>query len=430
MSHRISALKLALAGIIGVGLSAGLWLTLNPHNTPPLSAQARLGQAIFLDVSLSASGQQSCATCHVEALGHASSRGIEPGGPVMQSSGMRNVPSLRYLARNTSLQFDDTGKASGGFMWDGSASSLEAQAGLPFLNPVEMANTDLASVVNKLAQTSYASEFAKQFGAQVWQQPDLAFAAMGKALASYQLEDPQFQRFDSKFDLVQQGKETFNPAEERGWALFKDEEKGNCAACHTAQSDASGLPPLFTDFSYDNLGVPRNDSLAQSTGAKTHDLGLCAQTEVAKRPAASSLCGAFKVPSLRNVAVRRAYFHNAKFTSLRDVVRFYATRDTQPSDWYGSAANKFNDLPRKHHGNVNTSEVPYGQKIGEPARLSAQEIDDLVAFLHTLTDADLKATTATPQAALGFQAFAAHAGRSGPSPGVEGTRQSKPKTTH
>lgn len=427
----MNAFKIALAGVvIGAGVSATMWWARPAFNAPQLSPQARLGQAIFHDVTLSASGQQSCATCHVEALGHASSRGIEPGGPAMQSSGLRNVPSLRYLARNTGLQFDENGKASGGFMWDGRANSLEEQAGAPFLNPLEMANPDAASVVKKLAQAPYAAEFAQHFGEQIWQQPDVAFAAMRKALASYQREDRSFQRFDSRFDQVMQGRQTFTPAQERGWALFKDEEKGNCAACHTAEPDAAGLPPLFTDFSYDNLGVPRHAALSQNTGAPSYDLGLCAQAAVAKRPDAASLCGAFKVPSLRNVAVRHAFFHNAQFTDLRDVVRFYATRDTQPADWYGTAANKFNDLPRKHHGNVNTSEVPYGQKPGEKARLNDQDIDDLVAFLNTLTDGDLQARVAAPQAALGFPVVAAHVGPSGPSPNDSNARSTTPKTRH
>ncbi len=99
-----------------------------------------------------------------------------------------------------------------------------------------------------------------------------------------------------------------------------------------------------------------------------------------------SLCGAFKVPTLRNVAVTGPYLHNGVFTKLRDVVAFYATRDTNPARWYPKAKQKFNDLPSKYRDNVNIEEVPYDRKIGEKPRLNEAEIDAIVAFLETLTD--------------------------------------------
>jgi cytochrome c peroxidase len=195
-----------------------------------------------------------------------------------------------------------------------------------------------------------------------------------------------------------QGRARFSAAEQRGWALFKDEQKGNCAACHTAEPGADGTPPLFTDNSYDNLGVPRHPLQRVSQKGTGNDLGLCKNTSLPKDVPTAALCGAFKVPSLRNVAVRKAFFHNAAITDLREALAFYATRDTDPKRWYGKGP-VFNDLPLKYQSNVNRSEVPYDRKPGEQPRLSEQDIDDVLAFLQTLTDADLADSVAKRQGA-------------------------------
>jgi len=103
-----------------------------------------------------------------------------------------------------------------------------------------------------------------------------------------------------------------------------------------------------------------------------------------------TLCGAFKTPTLRNVAVARAFYHNAAFASLRDAVAIYATRDTHPGRWFpklkSGEADKWNDLPGGYKHNVNTEEAPYDRRLGQTPRLSDQDIDALVAFLKTLTD--------------------------------------------
>jgi cytochrome c peroxidase len=98
---------------------------------------------------------------------------------------------------------------------------------------------------------------------------------------------------------------------------------------------------------------------------------------------------------LRNVAVRRAFFHNAVFTDLRDTLAFYATRDTDPKRWYGTLT-QWGGVPKSLRANVNRDEVPYGQRAGEQPRLNEQDIDDLLAFLTTLTDADLVPRSASP----------------------------------
>ena len=144
---------------------------------------------------------------------------------------------------------------------------------------------------------------------------------------------------------------------------------------------------MFTDFSYDNLGVPRNAALAQNDDPAFHDLGLCGRADLATR---TDLCGAFKVPSLRNVALRGALFHNGRFTSLKEAITFYVQRDTNPEKWYPRRADgsvdKFDDLPKSLRGNVNTSEAPYNRRPGDAPALNDGEIDDVVAFLKTLSD--------------------------------------------
>ena len=175
----------------------------------------------------------------------------------------------------------------------------------------------------------------------------------------------------------------------RGLALFNDPAKGNCAACHPSARAADGSAPLFTDFSYDNLGVPRNTRIPATQDSTYFDLGLCGpdRTDLAAR---TDLCGAFKVPTLRNVATRKAFFHNGAFGNLTDVVRFYVTRDTNPDRWYplnaDGTVDKFNDLPPAMRSNVNTAEAPYNRQPGMAPALNETEIADLVQFLGTLTD--------------------------------------------
>lgn len=351
-----------------------------------MGPEARLGEQIFLDATLSASGRQSCATCHVAAAAHGTDNDLPAqfGGPGLDLQGGRQTPSIRYLAANGAFRFDGEGTPTGGFFWDGRAGSLAEQAGGPFLNPVEMAMPSKAAVVAKLAQAPYAAEFRRVYGEEILQDAEAAYRAMTLALQRYQLEDPDFQPFDSKFDAFLQGKALLTPAEVRGLALFNDPKKGNCAACHPSVRTSDGRPPLFTDFTYDVLGVPRNPALAANADPDHYDLGLGARLG---RP---DLYGAFKVPSLRNVARRRALFHNGRFTSLKDAVTFYVQRDTHPEKWYPTApdgtVNKFDDLPSAHRKNVNVTEAPYNRLPGMAPALDEAEIDDVVAFLQTLND--------------------------------------------
>jgi cytochrome c peroxidase len=356
-----------------------------------LSAQAALGELIFKDVSLSASGRQACASCHVESNAHAPDNALpaQLGGPLMDQQGGRSAPSARYLAFNTAFFFDGEGTPTGGFFWDGRASSLQGQAHEPFLNPVEMANTDAANVVAKLAQAPYAQEFKRVYGADIFSRPADAFDRAAMALQRYQLEDVEFRAFTSKYDEFLRGKTQLTAQEQRGLALFNSPAKGNCAACHPSAKGADGSHPLFTDFTYDNLGVPRNMELAQNADPAFYDLGLCGRPtgDLVDR---ADLCGAFKVPSLRNVALRKAYFHNGFFKSVKSALTFYVQRDTNPEKWYplkpDGSVDKFNDLPDPYKANVNATEAPYNRRLGDMPALSDAEIDDLIAFLNTLSD--------------------------------------------
>lgn len=356
-----------------------------------MSAEARVGALIFNDQTLSASGQQSCASCHASDSGHAQNNALaaQLGGPNGDLQGGRTSPTANYLQTNTAFHVDDEGTPTGGFFWDGRAESLADQAAGPFLNPVEMANADKATVVGKVKVASYAADFKAAYGSTVFDDVDGAYAKITQAIAKFEIESSTFHPYDSKYDQYLRGKVQLTDQELRGLSLFEDTEKGNCASCHPSQKGTDGSFPLFTDFTYDNLGVPRNTELKANADASFFDLGLCSSGT--RTPETNpEWCGAFKVPTLRNVALRKAYFHNGKFKNLKDVVTFYVQRDVYPEKFYplkaDGSVNKFDDLPAQYHQYVNTGEAPYDRQPGQAPRLNDTEIDDVVAFLKTLSD--------------------------------------------
>lgn len=354
-----------------------------------MSAAAELGQLIFKDPSLSASGAMSCETCHDPRIGHASpfTTAVALGGPGLNEQGLRTPPAINYLKFNGAFKLDADGAPMGGFFWDGRANSLAEQAKGPFLGAVEMANRTPADVIAKLRAATYADRFKKVFGANIFSDAETAFERVAYALERYQIEDKDFAPFTSKFDAVNQGKASFTPEELRGLAWFNRADKGNCAACHPSIKPDNAPAALFTDFSYDNLGIPRNTEISANADANFFDKGLCGpvRTDVSAQVA---LCGAFKVPSLRNVALRQRFFHNGKFNTLQQAVEFYITRDTSASTWYTDALGAvvpYNDLPLAERSLVNVTEGPYNRRGQSPA-LDAQEIRELIAFLRTLSD--------------------------------------------
>ncbi len=388
-----AALALMVASLLGAcggGGTAGASAT--PAATPAsaMSATAQLGEKLFADTALSLSGKQACASCHDAAFAHAAPNSLaaQLGGADLTLQGTRTAPSIDYLNYDTAFYFAADGTPTGGFFWDGRAQSLAEQAGGPFLNAVEMAMPSKAAVVAVVAKASYAADFRSVFGSDIFNNAELAFDRITFAIQAYQREDGDFHRFSSKYDAFLDGKATLTDAEKRGFALFNNPNKGNCFACHPSARGSDGSPPLFTDFSYDSLGVPRNPELKANADASFYDLGLCARPDgsLAHR---TDLCGAFKVPSLRNVALRGALFHNGRFKSLTEALRFYVTRDTDPAAWYPTVNGevvKFDDLPAAYRRNVNTSEAPYNRQPGDAPALNEDEIADVVAFLNTLTD--------------------------------------------
>lgn len=360
-----------------------------------------LGRTLFFDPALSASGKLSCSTCHDPrfAYGPANERATELGGPRLRDVGLRAVPSLRYLdkvPRFSEHFFDEDVDEStdqgptGGHTWDGRADTLHDQARLPLTSPLEMANSSVDAVVTKVKTADYASRFETTFGADVFADAERGAAAVLLALEVFQQSPKDFYPFTSRYDAYLRRQLTLTAAEERGLAAFNDPRRGNCAHCHPS-GVRHGKFPTFSDFGFAALGVPRNRSLPRNADPKFFDRGLCGplRTDLATH---EEYCGAFRAPSLRNVTLRKAFFHNGAFHDLGEVLRFYATRDTAPDKWYRGGP-LYDDLPAEDRHNVN-QEPPFGRKAGQPPALNAQEIADIRAFLATLTDEDLASSHA------------------------------------
>ena len=359
---------------------------------PGLSARAQLGERIFNDRNLSGSGRMSCATCHDPAFHHGPSNAqpVQVGGAFETEFGLRAAPSLRYLDTLPAFSQGDgsTGALRGGLMSDGRSASLEDQARLPFLNPLEMDNGSVAILAAKLRRAAYAPLFAQVFGETA--DDELKLTQATQALAAFQRESAQFHPFDSKYDHVLRGRESLSAPERRGLQLFSSPDKGHCISCHEVVTNASAQP-RFTNFGYAALGVPRNPALPANRDPAYFDLGLCGPQR--HDLADGAYCGFFRTPNLRNVARRPVFFHNGRFDSLRQVLEFYNTRDSDPARWYPSvngAVQRFDDLPAALRGNVNT-QAPFGSAS---PRMSAADLADLQCFLETLNDGHAPGTPA------------------------------------
>jgi cytochrome c peroxidase len=177
-------------------------------------------------------------------------------------------------------------------------------------------------------------------------------------------------------------------------AVYNDPQRGNCFACHYNGAGLNGSVRLFTDYTYAAIGVPRNRDIPANSDPAHYDLGLCSRPDH-PLPESARYCGMFKTPTLRNVAIRKVFFHNGQMKSLRDVVRFYNTRDTNPELWYplvNGVVQKFDDLPVPYRGNIDSQMPLDSRPPHSPPPMSDQDIEDLLAFLQTLTDADLEMT--------------------------------------
>jgi cytochrome c peroxidase len=361
-----------------------------------LSPMEQLGKALLFDTNLSTPEGQSCAACHAPEVGYTgpvaaiNAAGAVYPGAVSVRFGNRKPPAVAYSGFGPLLHYsEDDGLWEGGTFWDGRATGwtlgdpLAEQAQGPFLNPLEQNNPQAKTVVYKVRDSSYANLFRQVWGADSLSGKiniDLAYEQIARSIAAYE-RSAEVNPFTSKYDYYLKGQATLSDAEARGLALF--EGKAKCSLCHLSQPGADDEPPLFTDYTFDNLGVPKNpDNPFYSMGKKYNpdgknwiDTGLGGFLQKAGYPAEvyEPEWGKQQVPTLRNVDKRpspgfvKAYGHNGYFKSLEEIVHFYNTRDVEP--W----------PPAEVPGTVNTEELG---NLG----LSTAEEADLVQFLKTLTD--------------------------------------------
>ncbi|MBZ4420948.1 cytochrome-c peroxidase [Myxococcus sp. RHSTA-1-4] len=380
-----------------------------PQQVPPLQVALtpieQLGRNIFFDTNLSEPPGQSCAVCHGEETGwtgpdeELNKTGSVYEGAVPGRFGNRKAPSIAYLARTPVLNMDSSKRPdfTGGLFWDGRATGerlgpLVEQAQGPFLNPVEQNLPSPEAVVNRVCVSSYAELFKQVFG-DVCGDPARAYDDIGRAIAAWE-SSAEVNPFSSKYDAYLAKKVDLTDQEKRGLQLFKG--KARCDACHPSTPGPQGEPPLFTDFTYDNLGVPRNpdnpwygQTEFNPAGAAWDDPGLGGflRERPEYRSMARANLGKFRVPSLRNADKRprpdfvKSYGHNGYFKSLQDVVHFYNTRDTLPLCAGGPQEVPGRDCwPEPEVGlNLNVAEMG---DLG----LTEEEEAAIVAFLQTLTD--------------------------------------------
>lgn len=363
-----------------------------PQPPPVLSQQQQLGKFLFQDTNLSDPSGQACSACHDPSVGYTGAdQAINQAGAVYEGAvagrfGNRKPPAAAYAGDSPILHFDGA-QWVGGMFWDGRATGevlgdpLAEQAEGPFLNPLEQNNASPQAVIDKVLSSSYRDLFL-----QVCNDSTKQYECIARSIAAYE-RSPEVSPFTSKYDYWLQGKAKLTGQEQRGMELFLG--KAQCASCHPA--------PLFTDFTYDNLGVPRNPANPFYTelnwnpaGEAWVDDGLGGYLEAAGYPEAvyAAAWGMQKVPTLRNVDLRpdkqfvKAYAHNGFFKSLDEIVHFYNTRDVPGMHWPAPEVA----------ANVNTTEVG---KLG----LNHGEELAVVAFLKTLSDGYAPGETTNIEAA-------------------------------
>lgn len=336
-----------------------------------MNSEQMLGKHLYCDMNLSTPSGQSCQSCHHPMYGWADpDRGLPVSAGVISGRfGNRNSPQTSYAAFSPTFRWDTAkGTYVGGQFWDGRANTLEDQAKGPFLNPLEMANPDKAAVVNDVKNSMYANTFRSVYGSTSLDNVDNAYNLIARAIAAYE-RSGMVSPFNSKFDQYKAGTTSLTAQELRGLKLF--EGKAGCTGCHPSTPGAYASKALFTDFGYDNVGVPKNPNNPflnlppefNPAGTAYVDYGLGGRLND------SAQMGKFKTPSLRNIAASGPYTHNGVFTSIKQVVNFMNTRDVAGRGWAAPEVNQ--NLDRTKTGNLG---------------LTTQEVDDVTAFLNTLTD--------------------------------------------
>lgn len=353
-----------------------------PVQAEPLGLE-KLGEALFHDENLSMNRTQSCASCHSPAQGFSDPRRSAEGafslGDDGDSLGNRNAPTASYAAFIPPFHQNSGAMWIGGLFWDGRANSLEEQAGGPPLNPVEMGMPDKAALVQRLRDNpAYVERFASLFAPDILQDDERGFEAMTQAIAAFERSE-ELAPFSSKYDRYLAGKEQLSKEEELGRTLFFSEQFTNCNLCHQLRSSPMGTQETFSDYSYHNIGVPRNPAISLEAGmpADFIDEGLLANPQVSD-PAQR---GKFRTPTLRNVAVTGPYMHNGVFQDLRTVVLFYNRYNSK------TEAAQINPETGKPWGAAPVPETLSVPELTHGPALDARRVDALVAFLKTLTDA-------------------------------------------
>jgi len=374
--------SIILCVLVVVALAFGV--TAVAQGESPLSDKELLGKMLFFDEALSLNGNQSCATCHAPEAGWVGpDTAINDAGAVYEGSipgafGDRKPPSAAYGGGSPLLYWDAKGGVwVGGMFWDGRAAGftlgdpLAEQALGPYLNPAEQALPDGASVIAIVKASDYAGLFDQVWGAGALDGPN-AYDYVGYSIAAYE-RSAEVNPYSSKYDAVLAKKAKFTKQEKKGMNLFFG--KGKCDKCHNG--------PDFTDFTYDNLGVPKN--LANPVYSRDPDfvdpgLGGFLRASDYDEDVYLAEWGKHKVPTLRNVGlglesgIVKAYGHNGYFKSLEEIVHFYNTRDVPGAGWMGEP------WPAPEYAaTMNTAE------LGN-LRLKPDEEAALVAFMKTLSD--------------------------------------------
>jgi cytochrome c peroxidase len=363
-----------------------------------LTPKEQLGKDIFFDETLSVNANQSCAACHGPEAGWTgpesatNAHGAVYEGSVPGRFGNRKPPSAAYATQSPILSVDKKGLFVGGNFWDGRATGemlgipSAEQAKGPFLNPVEQALPSADVLVAKVCGAAYGDLFRAVWGNEACDPANVATAYnnIGYSIAAYEAS-PEVNAFSSKFDYAKVGMAKLSQQEQRGYALFRG--KAKCARCHIA----NGQEPLFTDYTFDNLGVPMNpENPVYNVDPGFVDLGLGGflETRSDYAPYAAENMGKQKVPTLRNVDkgspdIVKAYTHNGYFKTLEGIVNFYNTRDVKPvcpGDYTEAQALAAGCWPAPEvAATVNTAELG---NLG----LTPDEEADIVAFLKTLSD--------------------------------------------
>ena len=347
----------------------------------------RLGKLLYFDTDLSINKNQACASCHTPPGFVDPANVADPVNSVVSLgsdtslNGGRNAPSAAYAAFSPFFQWNSVeGLYIGGQFWDGRATTLTEQAKGPFLNPVEMAMPSKKAVLQRIASDKnsnyrqYRRLFARVYDVDIVDASDTrnqvyidaVYEMVADAIAAFE-KTGEFNKFSSKFDYFLAGKTNLSDQELRGMVLFNG--KAQCNACHTSDPlvapDGSVMPPLFTDFTYDNIGIPKSTNPLIANNPI--DYGLGGRPDIAAKDPTGAELGKHKVMSLRNIAITPPYGHNGFFATLEEVVHFYNTRDVEA--WPAPEVEQ----------NVNTTELG---NLG----LTPEEEVDVVAFLKTLTD--------------------------------------------